>query len=77
MASEWTKEELRAAKDEIDDNSNAWTPWRELTTEVICQRNRALAEAMNAKMCWSRVDTIGVLRHLNAAIAACKKGGAK
>ena len=77
MASEWTPQEIRAAEEEIDDTSNTWKPWREITTEVICQRNRALEEAMNAKMCWSRADTIGVLRHLNAAIAACGKGGAR
>ena len=64
MASEWTKEELRATEEEIDDSSNMWKPWREVTTEVICQRNRALAALERIYFICS-----------NAGHAPCRCGG--
>ena len=53
------------------------TPIRtDAVLELACQWNRALADAMNAKMCLSCKDTQMALKYLDATISACKKGGA-
>jgi hypothetical protein len=73
VKTKWTPEERSAAE------SYAWgcqtggkRPVSLLEVELACQRNRALAEAMNAKMCLSCEDTQMAFKHLDAAIAACE-----